>query len=175
MSNIPTVRVPMPPVGLPVLWYQHGVINPQKAFPAVVVQSTDRGTITLLVFKGDGHVRTVVGTWWAHDPALVTRDHGARSQRGCWDYLPSPSYRIDLLEEADPVTMQFDEFRSEIEGLRKELRLVREAPVAPSRDPDELSDDVRKLAGQGLGAVEIGERLGMTHQRVTAILRHRSA
>lgn len=166
-SHLPEFVAPRPPVGLVVAWYDHGGPG-SRYYPAIVTETTDRNMISLLVIRPDGHMKTVRGTWHVSDPSLQTRDYSARVQRGCWDYLPGTlpvdqnnKTVVDLLAE------DVMELRSAVRDLEKRLGM-RDLPEEPL-EPD-IEGQIRELIGQ-CSSAEIAERLGVTVQKVAAVVR----
>ena len=165
----PKYKPPRPPVGLMVQWFHYGH-HTAGAQAALVVGSEGMGTIKVRIFKDDGTPggwkRSV---WHTSDPALVKKDHLARSSSGTWDYIPGTP-RIDLNQPL---------FDPEVETakLRAELETLREAIVAlqPCADvAQDVQEKIRQLFREGKKPGEIAKILagGWTHLKVNGVLRH---
>lgn len=167
-SVTPEFVAPRPPIGLIVAWYDHGGPG-SRYFPAIVTETTDRNMISVLVIRPDGHMKTVRGTWHVSDPSLQTRDYSARVQRGCWDYLPG-TLPVDQNRKSgwDLLAQDVMELRSAIRDLQTHLGMgdLREEPFEP-----DIESQIRELIGHQLSSAEIAERLGVTVQKVAAVVR----
>jgi hypothetical protein len=157
-------RIPIPPVGLFVQWFEHGDMN-RPPYPACVMTSSDRGNIDLMVLKLSGSNRTVRGVWWSKDPALEGKDHMTRSARGCWDFVPG----LDIEQcGANHTTAEVEDLREMVTVLRAEVDVLKQK--AKLSDLDELEQKILELSESNT-PVEVGEKVGCTYQRVLAVLR----
>ena len=156
---------PLPPVGWWVWWYDHGKVNDRPA-PALVTAIELHGTISLLIHRADGGRRSVRGSWYHLDPAILKVDHNERGVRGCWAFIPGTYYDTNH-PEAGPLEI----LRAIV--LQLDARLTALEPKEDINPHGDVESRICELADKGMTSVEIAEKLEITHQRVNGILRTR--
>ncbi len=155
---------PLPPVGLPIRWFERGI-----PWPATVMQTTDRGIIDVEIHKRDGYKRNVQGVFHITNPAFEKMDNLARSQRGGWDYIPG--LRVDMNEtpQAAPEDKTIPDLKARVAKLESELATLKDGP-----QPD-IEDQIIQLASTGMEPAKIAERVRVPHQKVVSVLSRQKA
>jgi hypothetical protein len=158
---------PKPSIGRVVVWFS-GPGRQARVYPAIVTETTDRNTISILVITPTGHMKTVRGTWHISDPALKLRDHQVQTSQGCWDFVKDESDSEAVLKSLVERVCSLEQ------ALEKLLDATPGRPEpSPRHEESEIDREILTLSASGMQSTEIAEKLRCTVQKVCAVLRRK--
>lgn len=125
ISNSEAFKLPTPPIGDIVIWYEHGIASEGKCFPAIVYAQLEPGVLTLIPIKPSGIFGTARATtvFWEKHHAIRSPSSEKRRTCGSWDYpkgrkIPKDDYAFQQeLEQRDLAISKRDEDRAAMRKL----------------------------------------------------------